>query len=184
MSHTLHIHPKDFRGELKVSIEKQLKEQVEGTCSGRYGYIIMVQEIHEIGAGVLVPATGFAEFRIPYTALLLKPFKNEVVDGVVTNVNKNGFFMEIGPLNIFVSELHIPKSYQLDNSTTTSVYKNPDGEIIGPGSAVRARIIGTRVDQNDIFGVGAIDEEYLGLQTRQNQARPSKKDDRRYDDMF
>ena len=93
MTHILHLHPRYFGSELKQVVEKKLREEVEGTCSGRFGYIIVVVAITDPGAGVLVPTTGFAEFKITYKALLLKPFKNEVVDGTVTTVNKvNGAF--------------------------------------------------------------------------------------------
>jgi DNA-directed RNA polymerase II subunit RPB7 len=166
----LHLHPRYFGCELKQVVEKKLKEEVEGTCTGRFGYIIMVVEITDPGAGVLIPTTGYAEFKIAYKALLLKPFKNEVVDGTVTTCNKNGFFMDVGPLQIFVSNLHMPKSFKLFEATTNPVYKNTDEEVIGPGAYVRARVIGTRVDQNEIFGVGAIDDEFLGLQQRQTKS--------------
>ena len=38
-----------------------------------------------------------------YDALVFRPFEGEVLDAVVKNVNKMGFFCEAGPLDIFVS---------------------------------------------------------------------------------
>ncbi len=73
---------------LRKSIEDRLTEEVEGTCAGRFGYIISVEGHIEIGQGVLQPTSGLAEFHITYTAIVFKPFKNEVVDGIVTTVNK------------------------------------------------------------------------------------------------
>jgi len=37
---------------------------------------------------MLHPTSGFAEFKIVYKAIVFKPFKNQVVDGIVTSVNK------------------------------------------------------------------------------------------------
>lgn len=37
---------------------------------------------------MIVPSRGVAEFNVVYNALVLKVFKNMVVDGVVTMVNK------------------------------------------------------------------------------------------------
>lgn len=45
-------------------------------------------QITEIGKGVLQANTGFAEFKVEYKAIVFKPFKNQVVDGIVTTVNK------------------------------------------------------------------------------------------------
>lgn len=47
----------------------------------------MVQ-ITNIGEGKVVPGTGQARFKTTYTAVVMKPFKGEVVDGKVVNVNK------------------------------------------------------------------------------------------------
>jgi DNA-directed RNA polymerase II subunit RPB7 len=54
------------------------------TCS----YIISVIDITNIGEGKVLPSTGQARFRTSYTAIVMKPFKGEVVDGKVINVNK------------------------------------------------------------------------------------------------
>jgi DNA-directed RNA polymerase II subunit RPB7 len=67
---------------------KRLYEEVEGTCSGRYGYIIAVVSVESVGKGVLQSNTGFALYEIEYKAIVFKPFKNQVVDGIVTTVNK------------------------------------------------------------------------------------------------
>lgn len=45
--------------------------------------------IHTIGEGIILPGgDGKAEFNSIYTAIVMKPFKGEVVDALVTNVNK------------------------------------------------------------------------------------------------
>lgn len=69
-------------------------------------------KISSIGHGLLMPTTGTAEFNVEYQALVFKPYKNEVVDGVVTTVNKMGFFAEVGPLQVFVSS-HVSFFYYL-----------------------------------------------------------------------
>lgn len=66
-------------------------------------YIISVVTINDIGEGKVMPSTGQARFKCLYTAIVMKPFKGEVVDGKVTQVNKMGFFAMVGPLQVFVS---------------------------------------------------------------------------------
>ena len=53
--------------------------------------------------------TGAARFNTSFEALVFRPFPGEVVDAVVTSVNKIGFFAEVGPLLIFVSSRAMPK---------------------------------------------------------------------------
>ena len=69
-------------------LESKLYLDVEGTCSGQFGYIIAVVSILDIGKGMVLSGSGQAEFITRYRAIVFKPFKGEVVDGVVNNVNK------------------------------------------------------------------------------------------------
>jgi len=69
-------------------LESKLYSDVEGTCSGAFGYIIAVVSILDIGKGMVLSGSGQAEFITRYRAIVFKPFKGEVVDGVVNNVNK------------------------------------------------------------------------------------------------
>ena len=69
-------------------LESKLYSDVEGTCSGQFGFIIAVVSILDIGKGVVMSGSGQAEFVTRYRAIVFKPFKGEVVDGVVSTVNK------------------------------------------------------------------------------------------------
>lgn len=61
-----------------------------------------------------------------------------------------GFFAEAGPLQIFVSNHLIPEEFEFD-TTNDPCYITADGEQkITPGGEVRLRIVGTRVDANEI----------------------------------
>ncbi|KAJ3081796.1 DNA-directed RNA polymerase II subunit [Quaeritorhiza haematococci] len=93
LSHTIQLHPQYFGPQMRGFLVKRLYEEVEGTCSGRFGYVVSVVEVVDIGKGVLQHSTGYAEFNIVYKAIVFKPFKNQVVDGVVTTVNKVGLLM-------------------------------------------------------------------------------------------
>ena len=97
------MHPSYFGPQTMDYINRKLYSDVEGTCTGRNGYIIAVLSISDAGSGTIIPGIGTAEFVVKYTAIVYKPFKGEVVDGQVANVNKMGFFADVGPLQIFVS---------------------------------------------------------------------------------
>lgn len=90
---------------MKQILRSKLIEDVEGTCTGQFGYIICVMDGMkiDIGKGRIIPGDGSAEFEVKYTAIVWRPFKGEVVDGVVTKVNNLGFFVDVGPLSVFIS---------------------------------------------------------------------------------
>jgi len=114
------LHPSYFGPRMQQYLESKLYSDVEGTCSGQFGFIIAVVSISDIGKGMVISGNGQAEFITRYRAIVFKPFKGEVVDGVVHNVTRvrpflislsqadpsaqMGIFAEVGPLNCFVSQ--------------------------------------------------------------------------------
>lgn len=84
------MHPSYFGPRMLEIIEAKLHSDVQGTCTGQYGFIIAVLEIIDVGMGIVLPGNGQAEFKTRYKAIVFKPFKGEVLDGVVTNVLRVG----------------------------------------------------------------------------------------------
>jgi DNA-directed RNA polymerase subunit E'/Rpb7 len=73
---------------MRSTLVTKLHSEVEGTCSGRYGFIITVARVDHIGMGKVQEGTGFVKFDVKFKAIVFKPFKGEVLDAVVTQVNK------------------------------------------------------------------------------------------------
>lgn len=93
--------------------------------------------IENIGKGLIRDGTGFVSFPVKYQCVVFRPFKGEILEAVVTMVNKvsilelqffflitleyilnyieilqMGFFAEAGPVQIFVSN-HVSFSLHL-----------------------------------------------------------------------
>nr|CAH8842848.1 unnamed protein product [Trichobilharzia regenti] len=113
LEHEILLHPKYFGPNLTETVKTKLFSDVEGTCSGKYGFIIAVTNIEHIGAGIIQPNRGFVQYRIVYRAIVYRPFKGEVVDGIVTQVTKVGVFAEAGPLTIFISKYSVHRILNL-----------------------------------------------------------------------
>lgn len=115
------LHPSFFGPRVKEYLTTKLFDDVEGTCTGQY-YIVCVVDAFDISEGRVVPGSGLAEYTIRYRAVVWKPFKGEIVrncgtyssqyrltlraqqlDALVTSVNRQGFFADVGPLPVFVS---------------------------------------------------------------------------------
>lgn len=50
--------------------------------------MIAVTTIDNIGAGLIQHGRGFVVYPVKYKAIVFRPFKGEVLDAVVTQVNK------------------------------------------------------------------------------------------------
>lgn len=161
LNHELSLHPRYFGDQLVETVKQKLFCDVEGTCTGKYGFVIAITSIDDIGDGLIESSTGFATYHLKFKAIVFRPFKNEVLDGIVEQVNKVGIFIRSGPLNSFISRHSIPPDMQFD--TTSISYKSEDETmVIQAASHVRYKVVGTRVDASDIFAIGTLMDDYLG----------------------
>ena len=158
----LEIPPRFLGPKLRAEIYERLRQEVEGYCTGKTGFVLAVTHLYSIGQGMIREGIGNARFNVEYQCIAFMPHKGEVLDATVNSINKMGFFATAGPLQLFVSNHLIPEEFEFDTSNEPA-YVTAEGERIVPGSEVRVRIVGTRVDANEIFAVGTMNEDFLGL---------------------
>ncbi len=139
---------------------------MQGLALANYGYVVHVVEVPEdkIRSGIIEYDSGDVVFSVQYTALLLRPFINEVLDAVVSQCNPLGFFAFVGPLRIFVSKHSMPEDMFNGFDGEKDAWVSEDKEVvITSGSGVRLKIKGRTVEQENITAIGTIKENYLGL---------------------
>ncbi|KAK2710583.1 hypothetical protein QYM36_011937 [Artemia franciscana] len=88
LSHDIILHPRYFGPQLIDTVKRRLYSEVEGTCSGKHGFVIAVTSVDGIGAGIIQSGQGFVVYPVKYKAVVFRPFKGQVIDGVVKEVNK------------------------------------------------------------------------------------------------
>ncbi|GLH00707.1 Uncharacterized protein GBIM_07000 [Gryllus bimaculatus] len=179
LEHEILLHPRYFGPQLLETVKQKLYTEVEGTCTGKYGFVIAVTTIDNIGSGLIQPGQGFVVYPVKYKAIVFRPFKGEVLDAVVTQVNKVGMFAEIGPLSCFISHhvvrmafvqqilvlfQSIPADMQFCPNSNPPCYKSKEEDVaITQDDEIRLKIVGTRVDASGIFAIGTLMDDYLGL---------------------
>ena len=166
LEHEIVLEPVHFGQKLRDTLVKLLKEQVEGTALATYGYVVSVIEVpvKDIKSGIIEYDSGNVVFTVKYTALLLRPFINEVLDATVAQCNSLGFFAFVGPLRIFVSKHSMPEDMFNGYDGEKDAWISDDKEvIISSGCGVRLKIKGRTVEQGNITAIGTIKDNYLGL---------------------
>lgn len=103
MEERIPLHPSYFSSEAPDSIRELLYKKKEGTNTGTM-MIVRIIGIMEISEPKVAPGTGMAMYTISYRAVVWQPFRGEVVDGEVSQVVNNGFFVDVGALSVFVSK--------------------------------------------------------------------------------
>jgi len=159
------LEPKYLGPHLRDHVKKKLTAELEGQCLGKHGYVISVLDIknEDIAPGLIENDSGSVNISVYYSVILLRPFRNEVMDTVVTVASDaNGFFAAVGPLQIFVSRHCMPDDMSF-NDLRGDCWISEDGNVeITEGSIVRLRIIGLVIDAGNISAIGSIKENYLG----------------------
>jgi len=166
MERALIVPPKDMRKNIKDLLRSKLLKLVEGSCSRRYGYIIAVTNIDEehLTHGRIGEGTGDVTFPMKYNAIVFKPFRNEVIDALVTEaVTKEGFFAKAGPLEIFVSYKNMPSDMKFDDNTVPPLFIGDGGVKVQKDTCVRVKILNTRIDADGMHAVATFKEDYLGV---------------------
>lgn len=164
LKHDIVLHPKYFGRQLHNCVREKLYNEIEGTCLGRFGYIIAITSITDIGLGVVDHAGGLATFHILYKAIVFRPFKGEIMDGVVKQINRVGIFVDIGPVSCFINRHSIPPHYEYEANIVPACYKaQSDDPAITVEEKIRVKIIGTRIDMSGLFAVGTLMDDFLGI---------------------
>jgi DNA-directed RNA polymerase II subunit RPB7 len=166
LEHEIVLEPVHFGPKLRATIVSLLREQVEGLALATFGYVVNVIEVPEdqIKSGIIEYDSGNVCFKVKYTALLLRPFINEVLDAVVGQCNPLGFFAFAGPIRIFVSKHSMPEDMFNGFDAEKDCWVSDDKEVvISAGSGVRLKIKGRTVEQGNITAIGTIKDNYLGL---------------------
>ena len=91
MTRNVRLHPRHFGPKLEDELMKTLMKEVAGNCTKRFGYVIAVTHIEPRGLkgkGVVQEGTGMAIFPVEFTCIVMRPFKNEIYEAVVTNVTR------------------------------------------------------------------------------------------------
>jgi len=60
--------------------------------------VIAVTTIDHVGAGLIQPGQGFVLYPVKFRAIVFRPFKGQVLDAVVTQVNKVIIYLNVSVL--------------------------------------------------------------------------------------
>ena len=82
------ITPDQFTNKLDKSIRTLLLRGLYNRPLNKSGYIVAVTRIESTGDGIIMPLTGDAVFNVKFQAIIFRPYKNEVVDGTITKVDR------------------------------------------------------------------------------------------------
>ncbi|KAL1603966.1 DNA-directed RNA polymerase II subunit [Paraconiothyrium brasiliense] len=142
---------------IRAHLHRELLSKEEGSNTGSFT-IVCILDSFDISDGQVVPGSGSAEYTVHYKAIVWRPYKGEVMDGIVTSVVRSGFFVSCGSLEAFM----IPSEIKYDANATPPHWTDNADQVIEKGTNVRIKIKGVRSEVDRQFAIGTMKEDYLG----------------------
>jgi DNA-directed RNA polymerase subunit E'/Rpb7 len=69
-------------------VKRRLHEAYEGMHVGRFGFVVLIDRIEELGKGKIIDGAGMIQFSVRFLAVVMRPFKNEVLEATVESVHE------------------------------------------------------------------------------------------------
>lgn len=118
-----------------------------------HGLCITVSEINEIGDARIVKSDGGCYVKVIYKLILLKPYKNEVIECVVDQSDPSGIICTLG----FFSQIFVPLDYlplpltKYDSNCNSFVHVTKSGAHlpIGSSETVRVKVLSVEFREQD-----------------------------------
>ncbi|KAA0152541.1 hypothetical protein FNF27_03828 [Cafeteria roenbergensis] len=164
LHHTIQLHPQFLGKGIVDTVIQELEKEVEGENIAGVGCIVAVITVPPGGVsmGRVDALTGFVKFRVTYIAVVFRPLQMEVLDAKVQSVSEFGFFAQLGPIEVFVADAHIPDD--MDFISDKMIWRNREtGDELAADSIVRLRVLRAKTDVGRTSAVGTIADACLGV---------------------
>lgn len=146
------ISPEDLHGEglmlQKAIILRLLEDISKRKATKEHGYFLAVTTLNQIGDGKVREMTGDVLFPVVFSCIAFKPFKGEILQGVVDRILKHGVFLKCGPIeNIFLSKQTM-KDYDFI-AGENPMFMNNKLSKLEKNAVVRFRVLGLKWMESD-----------------------------------
>lgn len=122
--------------------------------------------IQSIQEGV-VNDSGDAIFTVTFQALVYRPLRGEVIDGIVSGVEKVGIEVRVGACKAFIPHTKIPNDIKYSEEAQAFKSDEEATLVIAKDSIVRFKVENVSVKGQEgtstLSVIGTIAEDFLGL---------------------
>ena len=94
----IRVPPDLFNLPKEEAIIKCVKRDYEGLITEELGVVVDVDEIKQIGEGIIIPGDGASYYDAVFSLITFRPELQEVVLGKIREIADFGVFMSIGPI--------------------------------------------------------------------------------------
>lgn len=158
----IYVTPAHLTSAVMRHLEDYLRIAVEGKRVEE-GLIVAVTDMAVPNPGKILD-NGNVSFTVHYDALVFKVFPGEVMDVIVTQVDRDGITAAAGAMRIRISKLNISNQYIFEtDNTTVSLFVMKDGsKTVRNGDTIRVKIINEMTTSDMYDALASMVGEYFG----------------------
>ena len=146
------IEPKYLDSNISYHILKRIRYVMENTCTLKYGYIISVNKIINLGSNIIAPANSLVIYDVTYEAETLLPHSGLVINGNVCMIFENGILVDIyGKTQVLVPSENM-NGFEFSNNSFIHSTKNK----ISIGSNVIVKITMVKYEKKEFKCIGKL----------------------------
>ncbi|KAF8394330.1 hypothetical protein HHK36_020538 [Tetracentron sinense] len=143
-------------------IVRLLQEFSSRKATKEHGYFLAVTTLDNIGEGK-VREQGDVLFPVVFSCLTFKPFRGEILQGVVNRILKQGVFLKSGPIeNVYLTALKMPDYHYVPGENP--VFMSDKLLKIEKDTVLRFMVLGTKWSETEreFQMVVTMEGDYLG----------------------
>lgn len=135
------VPPARFGENLKEAIISILRDSFSGIWKKELGLVLAIIDVHNIGAGKIIPGDGAAYYDVEYEMLAYDPVMHEIVEGEIAEILEFGAFIRLGPVDGLVHVSQITNDFISFDSKQRTLAAKESGRMLKEGDRVRARVV-------------------------------------------
>ncbi|XP_058086320.1 DNA-directed RNA polymerase V subunit 7-like isoform X2 [Magnolia sinica] len=134
---------------LQRSIILHLLEDISSRKATKdHGYFLAVTTLKSIGEGKVRELAGDVLFPVVFSCITFKPFKGEILQGVVVQILKHGAFLKCGPIESIFLSAQTMRDYHFVPGDDPMFLNEKQSKIEKQG-VVRFRVLGLKWMESD-----------------------------------
>lgn len=157
MKTTIYVEPVHFNQTYFERLKEKLISKIEGKMDSIYGFIIKISKINKISPPRICYVDGSSKYDIDFKVITFHPLRGEIMDGIVSRINSEGIYVNVGPMEVWISKRCMPEELKFEYGT----YKSNNVEI-EKEDEIRLKLLGIRKENTNFNGIGVINKDFLG----------------------
>ncbi len=146
---TVRVPPNRLGENIEEIIRELIWENFEGKLDKKYGIIVGIENLEEIGEGRVIEGDGGVYFDVVFTAITFKPLMQEVVEGIVNEIVEFGAFVSLGPLDGLLHMSQITDDYLNFDEKNKRLVGKETKRTLEEGDIVRVRIVAVSLKERE-----------------------------------